>query len=243
MDDFAAWLLPYLSNGSLLALPLVVAGGLLTAFNPCCLPMYPAVLGFMGRSCCQVETDKHSFEPRPSGGMQTRIALVFVLGMAVATAMMGLLTAALGWVFGRFDPLFQMLLALVPIVMGLSLLGLLPIRLPAWHVQALHDIDANRLKHAITAFSAGFLFSLAIAPCATPILLGILTLVAMQGDLLWGGILMFIYGLGTGLPLLLIGHGFERLQPWFTTSRHQRWLRNVSGLLLLGVGVYVLWSV
>lgn len=243
MDDFAAWLSPYLANGSLLVLPLVVAGGLLTAFNPCCLPMYPAVLGFMGRSCCQVETHKHQVTPQLSGGMQARIALVFVLGMAAATAIMGLITAALGWVFGRFDPLFQMLLALVPTIMGLSLLGLLPIRLPTWHFQTLHDIDANRLKHAITAFGAGFLFSLAIAPCATPILLGILTLVAMQGDLLWGGVLMFIYGLGTGLPLLIIGHGFERLQPWFATPRRQRGLRTISGLLLLGVGVYVLWSV
>lgn len=96
--------------------------------------------------------------------------------------------------------------------------------------------------HAITAFGAGFLFSLAIAPCATPILLGILTLVALQGDLLWGGTLMFIYGLGAGVPLLLIGHGFERLQPWLATARNQRGLQTISGALLLGVGVYVLWS-
>jgi len=242
MDDFAAWLSPYLANGSLLALPLVVVGGLLTAFNPCCLPMYPAVLGFMGRSCCQAETGKGNTGQLPLGAIQTRIALVFIFGMAVATAAMGLFTAGLGWVFGRFDPLFQMLLALLPIVMGLSLLGLLPIRLPAWHILTLHDIDANRLKHALTAFGAGFLFSLAIAPCATPILLGILTVVAMQGDLVWGGVLMFIYGLGTGLPLLLIGHGFERLQPWLATPRRQRGLRYISGLLLLGVGIYVLWS-
>jgi len=242
VDAFAAWLSPYLANGSLLALPLVVAGGLLTAFNPCCLPMYPAVFGFMGCSCCQTTVANDKTGQIPAGVIQTRIALVFVLGMAAATAVMGLLTAGLGWVFGRFDPLFQMLLALVPIFMGLSMLGLFPLRLPVWHSQRLHDIDANQLPHALTAFGAGFLFSLAIAPCATPILLGILTLVAMQGDLVWGGLLMFIYGLGTGLPLLLIGHGYERLQPWLATPRRQRGLRTISGLLLLGVGVYVLWS-
>lgn len=243
MDAFAAWLSPYLADGSLLALPLVVVGGLITAFNPCCLPMYLAALGFMGRSCCQAETAANNgAEPAPPSTMQRHLALVFILGMAVATAVMGMLTAGLGWVFGRFDPLFQMLLALVPIVMGLSLLGMLPMRLPTWHIQRLHDIDANRLKHTITAFSAGFVFSLAIAPCATPILLGILTLVAMQGDLVWGGILMFIYGLGTGLPLLLIGHGYERLQPWLATPHRQRGLQQISGLLLLGVGAYVLWS-
>lgn len=241
MDAFAAWLSPYLANGSLLALPLVVVGGLITAFNPCCLPMYPAVIGFMGRSCHPAETDKAG--QLPAATIQVRIALMFVFGMAAATTTMGLLTAGMGWVFGRFDPIFQMFLALVPTVMGLHMLGLLPMRLPGWHIQSLHNIDANRLKHALTAFGAGFLFSLAIAPCATPILLGILTLVAMQGDLVWGGVLMFIYGLGSGLPLLLVGHGYERLQPWLSTSRHQRLLRHISGLLLLGVGGYVLWSV
>lgn len=87
------------------------------------------------------------------------------------------------------------------------------------------------------------MFSLAIAPCATPILLGILTLVAMQGDLLYGATLMFIYGLGAGLPLLLVGHGMDRMQDWLITSRHQRWLRRASGLLLIGVGLYIAWNV
>jgi len=243
MDAFAAWLSPYLANGSLLALPLVVAGGLLTAFNPCCLPMYPAVFGFMGRSCCQAEAGQDGTGQMSAGVMQTRVALVFVLGMAAATTVMGVLTAGLGWVFGRFDPLLLMVLALVPIVMGLSLLDLLPIRLPTWHSPKQHDIHVNWLKQTLTAFGAGFLFSLAIAPCATPILLGILTLVAMQGDLVWGGVLMFIYGVGTGLPLLLIGHGCQRLHSWFAAPHRQRRLRTISGLLLLGVGVYILWSV
>lgn len=154
-----------------------------------------------------------------------------------------MLTAGLGWVFGRFDTPLLMLLAAVPLLMGLSLLGLLPFRMPAWHSTRLHAIADQQLKHKVTAFSAGLLFSLAIAPCATPILLGILTLVAMQGDLIYGGVLMFIYGLGSGLPLLLIGHGFNHMQKWFVAPKHQKWLRNVSGLLLIGVSLYIVWNV
>lgn len=45
MDRFAAWLEPFLSADSLLVLPLVIVGGLITAVNPCCLPLYPAVFG------------------------------------------------------------------------------------------------------------------------------------------------------------------------------------------------------
>ncbi len=224
MDNFADWLAPFLSSGSLLALPLVIVGGLITAFNPCCLPMYPAVFGFLGG------------RTEVAGG-PTRGSLWFVLGMATATSLMGLLTASLGWVFGQFGSGFRLLLAAVPLLMGLNLLGLLPLpdlRLPGWRSGA-----DRGLSHA---FAAGLLFSLAIAPCATPILLGILGLVALQGDLLYGGVLMFIYGLGAGLPLLLLGRGLERWQHWFTTPPHWRGLHLLSGALLLGVGIYLLWT-
>jgi cytochrome c-type biogenesis protein len=234
MDGFAQWLTPFLSGGSLLALPLVVLGGLITAFNPCCLPMYPAVFGFIGGAC------SHN---RAGSKPLTSITLLFVFGMATATSIMGILTAALGWVFGRFDSSFLMLLAAVPLLMGLNLLGLLPFKIPAWHIKSLHTVSEETLKHRVTAFAAGLIFSLAIAPCATPILLGILTLVAMQGDLFYGGVLMFIYGFGAGLPLLFIGHGFNSLQEKLTTSNYQNWLRGVSGLLLVGVAGYILLTV
>ena len=227
----------------MLTLPLVVLGGLITAVNPCCLPMYPAVFGFIGGTCCNrgVSTSA-DYEQNPPTSL-AGTSVMFVLGMAAATSIMGILTAGLGWVFGRFDTPFLMLLATVPLLMGLSLLGLLPFRLPGWHSAGMRAIAENKLKHKVTAFSAGLLFSLAIAPCATPILLGILTLIAMQGNMVYGGVLMFIYGLGAGMPLLLIGHGFDRIQKLFMPHRRQQWLQRVSGLLLIGVSLYIVWNV
>jgi cytochrome c-type biogenesis protein len=242
MDAFAQWLTPFLSGGSLLALPLVVLGGLITAFNPCCLPMYPAVFGFIGGACCSKEGTTSTECDQPATKPLTSITLLFVLGIATATSIMGVLTAGLGWVFGRFDTTFLVLLAAVPLLMGLNLLGLLPLRLPVLHSARLHAIADERLKHKVTAFGAGLAFSLAIAPCATPILLGILTLVAMQDDLIYGGVLMFFYGLGAGLPLLLIGHGFNRMQNLLNTPQRQQWLRRVTGMLLIGVSLYIIWN-
>lgn len=246
MDAFAEWLAPFLTMGSLLVVPLVVLGGLITAFNPCCLPMYPAVFGFIGGACCNNEdvtrcvddqNTSQSSETKP----MVSITFLFILGMTTATSIMGMLTAGLGWVFGQFDTLFLMLIAVVPLLMGLNLLGLLPFQLPAWHSTKLHIIADENLKLKITAFSVGLLFSLAIAPCATPILLGILTLVAMKGDMVYGGILMFIYGLGTAIPLLLIGYGFNQTQEFFFRPQHQRLLQRISGLLLVGISFYIVW--
>jgi cytochrome c-type biogenesis protein len=243
MDAFAQWLSPYLSSGSLLALPLVVVGGLITAFNPCCLPMYPAVFGFIGGSCCKSTATRATAGTHVADKPLLSITLLFVLGMAAATSLMGILTAGLGWVFGRFDSRLLLLLALFPLVMGLHQLGLLPWRLPSWQSDKLPAIAADKFKHHLSAFAAGVVFSLAIAPCTTPILIGILTLVAMHNDLTYGGVLMFCYGLGAGLPLLLIGHGMDRLQALLMTPQRQRWLRRITGVLLLGVSGYIVWGV
>lgn len=235
MDSFAAWLEPFLNIDSLLGLPLVLIGGLITAVNPCCLPLYPAVFGFIGRTSIQ-QTDSS----RATG--QTAISLGFILGMASATTLMGLLTASLGWVFGQFHPMIRLALAAIPLLMGLHLLGLLPLRLPTWHLHQPTITNNGSVRRMAGAYAAGLAFSLAIAPCTTPILLGILTLVALQGDLAYGAVLMFVYSVGAGLPLLLIGHGFERWRHCFTAPVRQRQLRNLSGALLTGVGVYVIWT-
>ncbi len=242
MDSFANWLTPWLHSGSLLALPLVILGGLITAFNPCCLPMYPAVFGFFGASCCENTGTHKQTKICTQHSIVLSTAFPFVLGMASATALMGLLTAVLGWVFGQFAIEFRLLLAGVPLIMGLHLLGFLPLPAATLHWRQ-PSIDVSRKGYRmLTAYAAGLVFSLAIVPCATPILLSILSLVALRGDPVYGTVLMFIYGLGAGLPLLLMGHGLARFQPLFAVPVQQRRIRKLSGVVLLGVAVYIIWS-
>lgn len=241
MDAFANWLTPWLNSGSLIVLPLMILGGLITAFNPCCLPMYPAVFGFFGASCGgQTERDTPS-QINTDHSIVAATAFPFVLGMATATALMGLLTASLGWVFGQFVTELQLLLAVIPLLMGLHLLGILPLPITALHLHQPQIDNSGLWRRATTAYAAGLVFSLAIAPCATPILLGILTLVTLQGDPVYGTLLMFAYGIGAGLPLLLIGHGLAHVQHVFAAPGHQRRIRQLSGFLLLGVAAYIIW--
>ena len=78
----------------------------------------------------------------------------------------------------------------------------------------LQNIIDDNLEYKPTVFNTGLMLSLTIAPY-TPILLGILTLVCAQDNLVYRGVLKFCSGLGAGLLLLLISHGFNRLQRRF----------------------------
>lgn len=233
MDAFAAWLTPWFANGSPLLVPLVLLGGLVTAINPCCLPMYPAALGYLGQA---------GLRPGASG-KSGRLAFAFVCGMAAATTAMGIATAAFGWVFGQLPGPLRLVLALLPLLMGLDLLGVIRLRLslsirptvPAF-------VPATFLPRIGRAFTVGFLLALAIAPCATPILIGILSAIAMNGSMMYGGTLMFLYGLGTGLPLLVIGKGANSLADRLISPQTRRVVNGLLGGLLIAVSVFLIWN-
>uniref|UniRef100_Q47DR6 Cytochrome c biogenesis protein, transmembrane region n=1 Tax=Dechloromonas aromatica (strain RCB) TaxID=159087 RepID=Q47DR6_DECAR len=233
MDSFADWLTPWLQSGSPLLIPLVLLGGLATALNPCCLPMYPAALGYLGQTGLHPE----------AGAKSGRIAFAFIAGMATATTVMGVATASFGWVFGQLPVPLRLFLAVLPFVMGLDLLGVIRLH-PALYVPWLSRTSplkqfVPRMGHA---FVVGFLFTLAIAPCATPILIGILSAIAMSGSPRYGAALMFLYGLGAGLPLLAVARGAHLMGQRLISSRARRAVNAILGGMLVVLGLFLLWK-
>lgn len=231
MDSFSAWLTPWLQSGSPLLIPLVLLGGLVTAVNPCCLPMYPAALGYLGQAGLHPEAAAKS----------GRIAFAFIAGMATATTAMGAATAMFGWVFGQMPVPVRLLLAVIPAIMGLHLLGALRLHLaPSLPWLSRAPALARFVPRIGRAFVVGFLFTLAIAPCATPILIGILSAIAMNGSPRYGAALMFLYGIGAGLPLLAMARGAHLAVQRLTSPHARRILNAILGSMLVGLGLFLI---
>ena len=93
------------------------------------------------------------------------------------------------------------------------------------------------------AFGAGLLLSLIIGPCGTPLLASVLSFAASEQSFLYGGLLLFLYGIGNGLPLLLAataaGGALTRLEG----SRVGHWIDPIVGGLLVLLGFYLLWLI
>lgn len=211
-----------LGGGSALALPLVLLGGLLAGLNPCCLALYPAAA-----SCC------------PPGGATAehplRRVLAFVLGAASATSLLGIFAALAGRVMGQLGTPVQYVIAAIPLLMGLHLLGFL--RLPLGTVPA-RVVPSN----LVSAFGCGFLMSVAVTPCSTPVLASVLSYVAYKGGILYGALLLFVYGVGVGMPLLVVGTAARTVTSWLSKLGHQKWGDRVSGTALVALGLYLVWK-
>jgi cytochrome c biogenesis protein CcdA len=159
---------------------------------------------------------------------------MFVFGAAVATSLLGIGAALLGRVMGQFGSPFRYAIAAIPLLMGLHLLG--------WFRLPLHAIPAKVLEPGLaSAFGTGFLLSLAISPCGTPVLAAVLSYVAFKGSVAFGALLLFIYGVGAGAPVIVLGTISGGFAQRLTAVGRQHWVDHLSGIVLIAMSLYLLW--
>lgn len=209
-----------LASGSMIALPLSLLGGLLVGLNPCCLALYPAAAA----SCCA----NAEYAPR----MTRANALSFMLGVATAMAALGVAVALVGHVTS-FGSAGRYLAATVPIVAGLSLLG--------WIALPVDRLLRIRISVG-GAFSVGLVMSLVVGPCGTPLLASVLSYAAYQGKVLYGAMLLFVYGVGVAIPVVAAGSALGTLFQRIAAPVWKARINQASGLVLLAVGLYLIWT-
>ncbi len=125
-------------------------------------------------------------------------------------------------------------IAVVPIAMGLHLLGWVRIPMPSASAR-------TRAKGVAGAFASGLLLSLALALCGTPVLAAALSFAAHEGNPAYGAALLFAYGLGIGLPMLLLGTAASGLALRLERLGKTAWVDRLAGGALLALGFYLMW--
>ena len=207
-------------------LGLVFLGGLLTSANPCVLVAAPLVVGFTGG------TEEGRHHPMVLSG-------IFVLGLATAFTALGLVAALTGSLMGNVGWGWKALLGIILLAVGLHQVGLYALPVPSHdHVRRFHGAGH------FGAFALGALTGTLSAPCATPALATVLTIVALQKRMLWGGLLLFAYALGHVLLLFLAGTS-SGLASKYAQSHVSKflghWLPKGMGTLMIGCALWVLW--
>jgi cytochrome c biogenesis protein CcdA len=207
-----------------LAVPAVFVGGLLTASNPCVLAMVPLMMGMVA-----------GYEDGRGLGRAFKFALFFVLGLAVTFTSLGLISALMGRMFGDVGSFWKYLVAAVCLVMGLHLLGVLKFH---FNTPRLPGFKKGGLTGALLL---GLLFGVVSTPCAVPILAVLLAYVAGEGNVVYGGVLLFIYALGHSALILIAGTSMgaaKRLLESKGLRKANLVLQKIAGAVIILVGAY-----
>lgn len=204
--------------------------GLASSVSPCTVAAVPLVVGYVGGY---------------ADGSRRRAffyAAAFVLGLALAFTGVGLAIALAGAIFLPAGGLWRGVLIALALVAGASLLAgrALP-GMGAAHCGA-GGIAPSHWKGSLGAFVTGALSGVVFAPCATPVMVGILALIGNQQDVLFGTLLMLLYSIGHGALLLAAGSSVGFAQ-WVARSRwagRVNWLfTRLAGALLVGYALYL----
>jgi len=207
----------------LLTLALVFLGGVVSSASPCVLAAVPLVVATVGGGST-------------SRGRAVALSSAFVLGLATCFTALGALAALTGRLIGDVGPGWLALLGLVLLTMGLHLAGIVRLPLP--------QVRGDRLRNAgvAGAFVLGALTGTLSSPCATPILVVVLSLVAFQQQVLWGTVLLAVYSVGH-VVLLFAAGAVSGFAATFLAGRAARWgerLRRAFGAVLIVAGACVL---
>lgn len=223
IEQLATRLSASLSELSWLSFGLAFLGGSLTGFNPCSYPTVPVLIGLIG---AQGE------RPRWHAPL---LAAVFVLGLGLTYALIGLTVAAAGSLLGLSLTTWKYVAAVICLVFGLYWAGILELRLPTLGARTVRPAAGS----VISALVLGMLFGLIASPCATPILAVILSAAAAKGQPLYGAGLLFAYALGHGLPLLIIGCFAGAATRLRQIGPHMERIQRISGWLLVAVAFWL----
>jgi cytochrome c-type biogenesis protein len=69
----------------------------------------------------------------------------------------------------------------------------------------------------------------------------ILTYVMAEGAIAYGAVLLFVYALGRGVPIVLAGTFAGVLKGLLAVGRWSHVIEKASGVIIIGVGLYLLW--
>jgi cytochrome c-type biogenesis protein len=172
--------------------------------------------------------------PDPSRRTAVTGAALFVLGFSALFAVYG---AAIGWLGAAMhdhERGLSQILGVVLILLGLLFAGVFD------RFSFSGRIVKPSLRPKAGLASApllGVLFGLGWTPCIGPTLGAVLTLGLTTGTAARGALLAFVYGLGVGIPFLIVAFAVERGMIMFGFARrHARQVTRIGGLLLIAVG-------
>lgn len=203
---------------------LALLAGIITSVTPCALSSVPLVIGYVGGT--GQKDAKKAF----------KLSLIFALGTAVTFTTLGMIAASAGKLIGTSNSWWYIFLGIIMVLMALQTWEIIHI------IPTTNLLSKNRKRGYVGALIAGILGGLFSSPCATPVLIVLLGILAKGSNLFLGIVLMLCYSLGHSALTIVAGTSLGFVQKINESEKYNRFsmiLKIVMGIAILGIALYM----
>lgn len=207
--------------------PLIVfIGGILTSFSPCCLSSLPLIIGYVGGS--ENKEPKRAF----------KLSLIFVVGSAVTFTILGTIASLMGKIMSFSNQGWYVFLGILMLLMALQTWEVINI------IPSTYFVSKNKKTGYLGAFITGILGGVFSSPCSTPVLIAILAMIAGEGNVVYGILLMVLYSLGNGILSIIAGTSVTFVKKMSANNKYgifSKISKYIMGMVILILGFYLLY--
>ena len=203
---------------------LALLAGIITSVTPCALSSVPLVIGYVGGT--GQKDAKKAF----------KLSLTFALGTAVTFTTLGMIASSAGKLIGTSNSWWYIFLGIIMVLMALQTWEIIHI------IPTTNLLSKNRKRGSVGALIAGILGGLFSSPCATPVLIVLLGILAKGSNLFLGIVLMLCYSLGHSALTIVAGTSLGFVQKINESEKYNRFsmiLKIVMGIAILGIALYM----
>ena len=216
-----------LSSSPAIAIALLFAAGVLTSLTPCIYPMIPITAAIVGGQSVG--------ETKPPRSRTIFLTLSYVAGLALVYATLGVIAGMTGTIFGTIstNPWLYFTMANVLMIAALSMLDVLPVKLPAGLVQRASTAGtAGRASGAVSGIVA--------APCGAPVMAAVLTWVTTTQRAALGFVYLLSFSFGMCALLVAVGLFSGALTRLPRAGAWMLWIKRIFAVIMIGVAEYYL---
>lgn len=226
INDWLSQIAGVIGSNSWMAPVLALVAGILTSMTPCALSSIPLIVGYVGG--VGEKNTKKAFA----------YSLVFSAGTAVTFVTLGIIATSAGKLMGTSSSVWYLMLGILMVLMALQ----------TWEIfnfiPSVNLLGKSKRKGFVGAFLAGILGGIFSSPCSTPVLIALLAIVAGEGNLLWGILLMLLYSVGHSFLVMVAGTSVGFVQKINSSEKYNKTatvLKILMGAVILLIGFYMFW--
>jgi cytochrome c biogenesis protein CcdA len=202
---------------------LALLAGILTSITPCSLSAIPLVIAYVGGTS---DSTKKSF----------KLSLAFALGSSITFTILGVAASLLGNLMGGAGKWWYILLGILMVLMAFQIFEIYEF------IPSTYLMSKSTKKGYIGAVIAGILGGLFSSPCATPVLIVLLALVAGNGSIIWGTVLLLMYSIGHSALVIIAGTSMGAVRKLIQSEKYGRFSsvsKYIIGVLIALIGIYM----